>query len=319
MTAAAPLVTTADRPSLAIGIVLAAMLTFVIMDGLCKLLTDSGMVPEMITFVRYALVLAFLVPVVAMRWRTRPLATTRPVLHLARGIALIGSATLFVYALQSLPLATATAIGFVSPMYVTALSIPFLGEKVGIRRWAAVCVGFLGVLVILRPGGDAFQLAMLLPLASSFLWACGLIITRSMRGRERPITILVWSTCGGLLVIGPLGLNVWQMPTTEQWLLLSLIACCHLLGQYLTIRAFTLASASLLAPFSYTTMIWATLIGLIVFGNLPDVATLVGSAVLAAAGLYVWHRERIVTGRPTMQQGAIAEAAAEPPPEPKPA
>ncbi|MCA8928056.1 MAG: DMT family transporter [Alphaproteobacteria bacterium] len=310
--------TAGDRPSLAIAIVLAAMLTFVVMDGLCKLLTTSGMVPETIIFVRYSLVLLFLLPVVVARWRSRPLATGRPVLHLARGVALIGSATLFVYALQSLPLATATAIGFVSPLYVTALSIPFLGEKVGIRRWAAVGVGFFGVLLILRPGGATFELAMVLPLVSSFLWACGLIITRAMRGRERPLAILVWSTCGGLMVITPLGLAAWQTPTAEQWLLLVLIAGCHLLGQYLTIRAFTLASASLLAPFSYTTMIWATLIGLFVFGNLPDLPTLAGSGILAAAGLYVWHRERIVTGRPTVRRGAIAEVAAEPAPEPIP-
>tara|TARA_R110002096_G_scaffold162787_3_gene330037 strand:+ start:337 stop:1374 length:1038 start_codon:yes stop_codon:yes gene_type:complete len=308
--------TSGDRPGLAIGIVLLAMLTFVVMDGLSKLLTDQGMAPELIVYVRYWLVLILLVPLVAAKWSTRPLATKRPLLHLIRGVMLIGSATLFVYALETLPLATATSIGFVSPLYVTALSIPFLGEKVGIRRWAAVGVGFLGVLVILRPGGAAFQTAMLLPLASSFLWACGLIITRAMRGKERPITILVWSTIGGLLVITPMGLAAWQMPTPQQWLLLGLIACCHLAGQYLTIRAFSLASASILAPFSYTTMIWATLIGLLVFGNLPEGATLIGSGILACAGLYVWHRERIVTGRPTMQQGAIAEVAAEPLPEP---
>ncbi|SDF18337.1 MULTISPECIES: DMT family transporter [Thalassobaculum] len=303
----------ADRPALAIAMLLFAMFVFTAMDGVAKGLAGQGMPPERIILLRYLLVSAILLPVVLARWKHRPLRTTRPILHIVRGVLLIGSATLFVYAMRTLPLETATAIGFVSPLYVTALSIPFLGEKVGVRRWAAVGVGFVGVLVILRPGTESFVLAMLIPLFSSLCWAVGLIITRAMRGREGPLTILVWSTASGMIVIAPLGVAGWEMPTPIQWGMLVAIAACHAAGQYFTIRAFMMASASLLAPFSYSTIIWATLIGMFAFGSYPDIGTIAGTCLLAGAGLYVWHRERQVTGQPTVPGGSISEVAQEAP------
>ena len=302
----------ADRPALGIAMLLLGMFVFTAMDGVAKGLASQGMPPERIALLRYVLVSAILTPVVIARWNHRPLHTSRPVLHILRGVLLIASATLFVYAMRTLPLETATAIGFVSPLYVTALSIPFLGEKVGMRRWAAVGVGFLGVMVILRPGTAAFVPEMLIPLVSSFCWACGLIITRAMRGREGALTILVWSTVSGMVVIAPLGVSSWEMPTATQWGMLVVIAFCHAAGQYLTIRAFSLASASVLAPFSYSTIIWATLIGIFAFDSYPDFWTVAGTCLLAGAGLYVWHRERTVTGQPTVPGGSISEVAQEP-------
>ncbi|MEQ9123938.1 MAG: DMT family transporter, partial [Alphaproteobacteria bacterium] len=209
--------TDGDRPGLAIGLYLLAMVFFTAMDGLSKSLAGAGMAPEQVTALRYLFVLGLLAPVVAWTWRSRPLATARPGLQILRGALLIASATLFVYALQSLPLEQATAIGFVSPLYVTVLSIVFLGEKVGIRRWGAIGVGFLGVLAILRPGADAFTPAMLLPMLSSLCWAGGLIITRFMRGREKPFAILLWSTGVGFVVVAPLGLATWRAPTAEEY------------------------------------------------------------------------------------------------------
>lgn len=315
--------TTADRPSppsaapdqplLAIGFLLGANFVFTAMDGFAKGLAGSGMAAEQIILLRYSLVAVLLVPAVLRNWHARPWRTGRPIAHIARGVLLIGSATLFVHAMVHLPLETATAIGFVSPLYVTALSIPFLGEKVGIRRWAAVGVGFAGVLLILRPGSDVFQPAMLIPLVSSLCWAVGLILTRQMRGTEGPLTILIWSTVAGLAAIIPLGIVDWRPPTAGEWGFLITIAFCHVAGQYLTIRAFMLASASLIAPFSYSTLIWAMLIGAFAFGSYPDFATLAGGGVLVAAGIYVWHRERLVTGKPTNPGGSIAEVAEVPP------
>ena len=308
--------TSADRPGFAISLYLLATIVFVTMDGLSKRLTGDGMAPEQVTTLRYALVLMFLAPVVLWRWRDRPMATARPGLQALRGVLLIGSATLFVYALRNLPLETATAIGFVSPMFVTILSIVFLGEVVGVRRWAAIAIGFAGVLVILRPGGADFELAMLLPVCSSFCWASALIITRAMRGRERPFTILLWSTVVGMLVVAPFGLTDWRPPTTLELGMLVLVAVCHVAGQFLTIRAFMAASASLLAPFSYATIVWATLVGYFVFGSLPDLPTAFGASLLAAAGLYVWHRERVLRRRPTPPGASIAVSV--PPPGAKP-
>jgi len=298
-----------DRPLLAIGLLLGANFVFTAMDGFAKGLAGTGMAAEQIILIRYLLVTALLVPAVLRHWRGRPWRTGRPVAHVVRGVLLIGSATLFVHAMTHLPLETATAIGFVSPLYVTALSIPFLGEKVGIRRWAAVGAGFLGVMLILRPGTDVFQPAMLIPLVSSLCWAGGLIITRQMRGTEKPLTILIWSTAAGLVAIAPLGLADWRPPTVRDWGFFAAIAACHVAGQYLTIRAFMLASASLIAPFSYSTLLWAMLIGAFAFGSFPDAATLIGAGVLVAAGVYVWHRERQITGMPTNPGGSIAEVA----------
>lgn len=303
----------ADRPTLAIAMLLFAMFVFTAMDGIAKGLAGQGMPPERIILLRFVLVSVILAPVVAVRWRHNPVRTSRPLLHILRGVLLISSATLFVYAMRALPLETATAIGFAAPLYVTALSIPFLGEKVGARRWSAVGVGFLGILVILRPGSAAFVPEMLIPLFSSLCWAGGLIITRAMRGREGPLTILIWSTASGMIVIAPLGLSGWETPTPIQWGMLAAIALCHAAGQYFTIRAFMMASASLLAPFSYSTIVWATLIGLFAFGSYPDAATIAGTALLVGAGLYVWHRERQVTGQPTVPGGSISEVAQEAP------
>ncbi len=281
-----------DQPGLAIGLLLTAMGLFVTMDAIAKGLAAGELAPEFMVFWRNGLVLLFLIPLIALRWRERPLRTSRPMLQILRGLLLIGAATIFIHALRFLPLETTTAIAFVSPLYVTALSIPFLGERVGPRRWAAVALGFVGVLVILRPWGASFQLAMLLPLFSSLCWASALVITRAMRGVERPFTVLVWSMGSGLIALAPFGLASWTTPTPWQAVLLFATALCHIGGQYLTIRAYMLASASILAPFSYSTIIWATLFGALVFDSLPDGATVAGTAILVAAGVYVWHRER---------------------------
>ncbi len=299
-----------DRPGLAIGLVLLAMLVFTCMDGLSKQLTIQGMQPQTVTMLRYFLVLAMLLPIVLMTWRSRPLHTSQPGLHILRGVLLICSANLFVFAVQALPLETATAIGFVSPLFVTILSVIFLKEHVGVRRWGAIAIGFAGVLLILRPGSSAFEAAMLFPVLSSLCWASGLIITRAMRGREKPFTVVLWTTAVGFIVIAPFGLAVWQTPTLLQVGLLFLIALCHIAGQLLTIRGYMMASASLLAPFSYTTIIWAMLIGLLAFNSFPDLPTIAGTLVLLLAGLYVWHRERVRTVPPTTPGASIAVVAA---------
>lgn len=298
----------ADRPSLAIGLYLLTMIVFVIMDGLAKQLALDGMAPEQMLMLRYAMVLAMLLPVMLRHRRARPFRTEQPLLHAFRGVLLIAAATIFIHALRWLPIETATAIGFVSPLFVTMLSIVFLGEQVGFRRWAAVVVGFAGVLAILRPGGADFHWAMLLPLCSSLCWASGLIVTRAMRGRERPLTILLWSTGVGLIAVAPFGLANWRAPSEFEIGVIFLMAVCHLAAQILTIKAFMSAPASMLAPISYTVIIWATLMGYFAFDSLPDAPTAIGAAILAAAGIYVWRRE-MVLGRRTANAGAIDRTA----------
>lgn len=300
-----------DRPLPAIGFLLLAMLIFVAMDGMAKYLAQS-MAPQQIVFARFSIVSMLLVPALLRYRGDRPWKTAMPLMHCIRGLLLIGSSMLFVFALVHLPLELATAIGFVSPLFVTALSIPLLGEQVGPRRWMAVGVGFIGVLIVLRPGSAAFQLAMLLPVLSSFCWALSLIITRRMRGSERPLTILTYSTAIGLVALAGFALPIWRAPEPFEWALLACIGAGHVVAQYSVIRAFTLGRATLLAPFSYSTIIWATLIGALVFGTLPDAPTVTGTMVLVFAGLYVLHRERVRTSTATVPGASISVAAEKP-------
>ena len=292
----APAATTGggDRPSLAIGLVLVTTLTFVTMDTLAKLLTETGMEPEAIIAIRLAMVSSVVLAIVAYRWKDRPMMTTKPGLHILRGVIQIGAATSFVYGVRQLPIETATSISFVSPLFITILSVLFLGEKVGIRRWAAVVIGFGGVLLILRPGGSSFEWAMLFPMLASFLWANSIIITRAMRTSEGPLTVLAWSTFAGFLAVLPFGASSAVWPSQEQWILLSALTGCHLLAQTLVIYAYRMASASMLAPFNYSSLVWATILGLVIWGSTPDAMTVAGALTLAGSGLYVWWRERII-------------------------
>jgi len=226
---------------------------------------------------------------------------------IVRGLLVAAASLLYTFALTDLPREVCAAIGFMAPLYVTVLSIPLLGERVGRHRWAAVVLGFLSVLLILRPGTASFQLAMLLPLVSSFSWALGLILTRMMRDSEPALTVLTWSSLVGFIATAPLAYTVWRAPEPAEWALLIAVALCNATAQYLVIRAFMLASASILAPFSYSTMIWTIIIGAVVFDSFPDAMTLLGTAILIAAGLYVWHRERIKDKPSTVTGASLAE------------
>jgi drug/metabolite transporter (DMT)-like permease len=285
----------ADRPYVGIGLTCLSMAIFSAMDGLSKLLTQ-GFAPPQIAWARFFFILLFLAPVLVLRGGPRLLRSTRPWLQVARGFCMLASALFFIFGLSFLPIADATSIGFVSPLFVTALSIPILGEKVGVRRWSAVLVGFVGVLVLVRPGSSAFTAAALFPVASSACWALGLIITRIMQSSDAVLTTLAWSTAVGFLVLTPVALPMWHPPSLEGWILLGAAALLSMIGQLFLISAFRFAPASLLAPFSYTQIVWATLIGLFVFGTAPGPHTWVGAGIVVASGLYILHRERVVRG-----------------------
>ena len=181
-------------------------------------------------------------------------------------------------------------------MFTTALSIPLLGEKVGIRRWLAVLVGFVGVLVVIRPGTAAFDPAALFPVASASFWALALIVTRKMSHRDTPLTTLVYASVVGF-VVATLPLPwFWTTPDLPALAMILGMGVLSLSGHYLLVQAFQLGSVSILAPFAYSQMIWATLFGYLVFHNLPDLLTWVGAIVIILSGVYVWHRERVRHG-----------------------
>jgi len=284
-----------DEPLRGIALMIAAMAVFSAMDGVSKILAETYH-PLMITWSRQVAQILLLAPLVLWIGPRRCLRSAAPGAQALRGLLLYFSTICFVSGLAQLPLAEASAIGFVSPMFTTALSIPLLGEKVGIRRWLAILVGFAGVLIVIRPGTAAFDPAALFPVASASFWALALIVTRKMSYRDTPLTTLAYASLVGLVVASLPLPWFWAMPEPAALGLILLMGVLSLSGHYLLVQAFQLGSVSILAPFAYSQMIWATLFGYLVFHNLPDLLTWVGAIVIILSGVYVWHRERVRHG-----------------------
>jgi drug/metabolite transporter (DMT)-like permease len=281
----------AEQPLAAIGLVLTAMLAGSAADAVSKLLA-VGYDPIEVVWGRFVFVQILLLPFL-LRPGSGVLRSRRPGLQVLRGVCILASAILFVAALVHLPIADATAIGFVSPLVITGLSIPLLGEKVGVRRWSAVGVGFIGVLIVIRPGSTAFNPAAVLPLLSATCWAVGLIITRHLRLTDRALTTMAYSTSVPLIATSVAVVAVWRTPSVKDWALMAGMGALNTLSHYLVIRGYMRGPASLLAPFSYSTMIWSTLAGYLLFDAIPGQTTWIGAAVVIASGLYVLHRERV--------------------------
>ncbi len=275
----------------AILLVLCAVVLFSLSDVLAKLLRQ-GLPAVEIAWLRYIVFAGFAVLLTGRR-RFAGLRPRRPVLQVLRGLGLVGSAVLFISGLGYLPVAEATAINFVSPAFITALSIPFLGEVVGVRRWAAVLVGLAGVLIVIRPDPGALQAAAAFPLLSALCWAATIIITRRMGATDRTETTLFWSALTGLAVLTAMVPFDFVLPTPGQMGIALVLGLCASVGQYLVILAYRLVPASLLAPFSYAQILSSTGLGYLVFGAVPDRATLIGAAVVILSGLYTAHRERV--------------------------
>lgn len=275
----------------AILLVVSAVVLFSLSDVLAKLLRESLPAVE-IAWLRYTVFAGF-AALLAARGRFIGLRSRRPGLQSLRGLALLGSAMLFITGLGFLPVAEATALSFVSPAFITALSIPFLGETVGVRRWAAVLVGLAGVLIVIRPGSDAVQAAAAFPLLSALCWAVAIVATRRMGTSERAETTLLWSAVLGLLALTAMVPFGFVPPGAGQIGIGLVLGVCSSVGQYLVILAYRRAAASMLAPFSYAQLLSSALLGYLAFGSVPDRTTLLGAAVIVLSGLYTAHRERI--------------------------
>jgi drug/metabolite transporter (DMT)-like permease len=280
-----------DRPLVGIALMLTAMAMYMITDTIAKYLTGE-LSPIQIVWSRYIVYVVILTPLVLRRGIRRTLVTTRPAAHIGRSTAMLFSGTAFTISLAHLDLAFAITVAFVSPLFVTAFSMIFLGERVGPRRWAAVAVGFVGVLVVIRPGLD-FSPWSLMPIVSAFLWAISLILTRRT-GTDHALTTLAYTTIVGLILSSLMVVPFWTWPSWQAWGLMAFIGCWNLAGLTVMIRAFTYAPASTLAPFSYSQMIWSTILGYLVFQHIPDAWTYVGGGVIVASGVYIWHRERVL-------------------------
>ena len=212
-------------------------------------------------------------------------------LQILRSILLVASTLTFWLALMFLPLADCVVILFVAPLLVTMLAAPLLGESVGRHRWTAVLLGFVGVMVVMRPGFRIFDWVLILPLITALLYAGVQISTRILGRTDGALTTLLYSSAGGVIISTIGVLFFWVTPSLEQWLVLGWLGFLGALGHYLMIKAYEIAPASLLAPFDYTTLIWATILGFVMFGDLPDTWTVLGAIIIMSSGLYLIRRE----------------------------
>ena len=282
----------ADRPFRGIALILASTVFLGLSDVTSKYL--SATLPSIeIAWIRFLVFALVMVPAMLPGSHLFALRTVRPGLQVMRGVALLGSSLFFISGLRFLPIAEASATGFVSPLLVTALSIVFLGESVGVRRWLATAVGLIGVLIILRPGSSAFHPAAFFPLVSALSWACMLIMTRMMSGREAVMTTMTYSAIVGIGILTALVPLVWVAPSWHDILFGILIGVASTAGQWIVVLAFRYADASVLAPFSYTQLLWVSILGFLVFGEVPDIWTVTGAIFVVASGLYTAHRERL--------------------------
>jgi drug/metabolite transporter (DMT)-like permease len=273
-----------------IAYALLAWLLFACMDAGSKLLAEEYTIVQ-ILWVRFLSLLA-VSGTLAARQGSSGLITRRFWLQSLRSLMLMVEIGLFIWTITVLPLADAHAILAIAPLLVTALSVPLLGEKVGIRRWAAVGVASVGMLIILRPGFGVMHPMALLALLCACMWSLYQVLTRIVSRTDPPLTTLFYTALIGAIALTLIGPFYWHAPDARGWGLFALVAVLGASGHYLLIKALQLAPASVLQPFAYTVLVWATLVGFTVFGNLPDLSTVAGALIIVASGLYAFARER---------------------------
>ena len=283
------------KPAAGIVVMIAGMVILASTDAVSKHLTVSFAVIQ-ILWVRFV-VFAGVGTYLALRKAGLPgLRTKRPVAQVTRAVVLNLANFIFVYALSQMPMADAHSIMAIAPLMITAASAALLGEAVGSRRWLAVGVGFSGMLIILRPGVGVFDPVTLVPLAGACCFACYTILTKVISRDDSHDTTLFYTGVIGLLQMSILVPFFWVEPDAIDWIWLVLAAIGGTMAHVCIIIALHMAPASTLQPFNYTMLVWATVLGFLVFGDLPDAWTIAGAAVIVASGLYAWHRERVAKG-----------------------
>ena len=272
---------------------LATMFCFISLDALMKHLMESYSLVQ-VTWARFFF--ATIVAAIACGPRLAALAVSRhPKQQLLRSVFLMSTTGMFNAGIRTTPLATATTIMFLTPILVTVMAIPLLGEKVGLRRWLGVACGFIGALIVVRPwqeGLAGIGAGVLFLLVAAALNANYQILTRRVRGDD-PLTSLLYTAAAGAVVTSLIVPWFWTCPAATDWLLLVGTGIAGGLGHLFLIRAFQAAPASVVAPFSYSSLVWAALFGFVIWGDWPDLWTWAGAALIIASGLYIFQRERL--------------------------
>lgn len=263
-------------------------------DTIAKLLTSSFHPVQIIWFRQLGLLIGVLV-ILGMKG-TAILHTRQLGLQLTRGVLVVGSSILFVFAVRYVALVDAVAASFVAPFFLTIAGAVILKEKIGIRRWSAVVIGFIGALIVIRPGMGVIHPAAMLVVIAAALYASRQIIGRLLADTDKTITTIAYTALTASAIISlPLAFY-WKTPVSlTQWALLLSMALVASLGEILIIKALEVAEAHVVAPIHYTLIIWGALYGYFVFGHLPDQWTLIGALIIVLAGLYTLQRDSRVS------------------------
>lgn len=281
------------HPLRGILMIMTAVAMFAVLDSIAKYLSRFYPVPG-IVWARYAVHLLFVVMILGPRMKLGLVRTRHLGLQIVRGTLLAASSMLFFSALKFMPIAEASSISFVAPMLVTLLGVFLLKEKVEPAQWVAVAAGFVGVLIIIRPGSGVFSWVAILPLGNATTFAVYQILTRKLAGVENPYTSIFYSALMGTVMLAGVLPFQWTAPTTiVHALLLVAMGFFGGLAHLILIHAYDQAPVSTLAPFSYTQLIWVIIAGYLVFGDFPDHWSLTGIAVIMASGIYIATHQQL--------------------------
>ena len=277
----------------AITLNLLAWVMLPIMDGFAKYLSSDLPVLQ-ITWARYFFTVAFTLPIMFFFFRKNLVWTDKPKLQLIRGLILLTANICFFYSISIISLAKALTLAFIAPLIVTAFSPIFLGEKVGFRRWSAVIIGFIGSMVVIRPGFVEINLASLAALGTGVMYGFYLIITRKLSSSDNPLLTLLLTGVVGAIIISFVMPFVWIKPTLNQWSMMAAIGIFACVGHLFIILSLKYADASKLAPFSYFEIVTNIIIGYYFFSDFPDKWTFLGLFIIILSGIYISRRENIV-------------------------
>lgn len=271
-------------------LMIGAMFIFTLMDAVAKLLThEIGVWPTL--WVRY-FGQAVLVVIIVLPRIKQVVKTSFPLLQLTRSVFLMCATMCFFWGISNIGLAEATAIMDISPVLITLGAVLFLGERIGIRRVFGILGALIGALIVIRPGTDVFTIYALFPLGAAICYSGYNLITRFVGAREDPWTSLFYTALFGATVLSAIVPFYWQPLSSFIITLMVVLSVLATLAQWLLIKALSIGEASLLAPIGYIALIFATLWGFLLFGDLPDHWTVAGAGVIVASGFYVWYRER---------------------------
>ena len=264
-----------------------------IMDGFAKYLSSDLPVLQ-ITWARYFFTVAFTFPIMFFFYKNQLKWSEKPKLQFLRGLILLTANICFFYSISVISLAKALTLAFVAPLIVTAFSPIFLSEKVGLRRWLAVIIGFIGSLVVIRPGFVEINLASLAALGTGVMYGFYLIITRKLSTSDNPLLTLLLTGVVGAIIISIVMPFVWVKPTLNEWFMMAAIGIFACVGHLFLILSLKYADASKLAPFSYFEIITNIIIGYYFFSDFPDNWTFLGLFIIVISGIYISRRENLV-------------------------